>query len=116
MILNSVSHAVFVAAAFRCAYCRVQTYIDLPRSHPLRATIDHIKPRSKGGTEDRENLCCCCFRCNQDKADLTEDEFAAYRRSTAVPGRAIVRSSGLYAKSGRSKIVPFVQNHALMST
>lgn len=32
-------------------------------------TIDHIKPRSKGGTDDLENLCLAHFKCNNLKGD-----------------------------------------------
>lgn len=41
-----------------CAYCR-------------RAgdTIDHVVPRSRGGTHSWENCVACCARCNARKAD-----------------------------------------------
>ena len=41
--------------------------------HPpveLSATIDHIKPLSKGGKlKSLENIRLCCFKCNCDKGD-----------------------------------------------
>lgn len=39
------------------------------------ATIDHVNPKSKFGTDDRENLHCCCKRCNDDKGNLTYNEY-----------------------------------------
>ncbi len=43
---------------FRCAYC------------PGRAeTIDHVVPRSRGGTHTWENCVACCASCNHRKAD-----------------------------------------------
>lgn len=39
------------------------------------ATIDHVNPKSKFGKDDRENLHCCCKRCNDDKGDFTYDEY-----------------------------------------
>ncbi|MCP4401044.1 MAG: HNH endonuclease [bacterium] len=32
-------------------------------------TIDHYRPKTKGGTDDFENLLYCCARCNQYKMD-----------------------------------------------
>lgn len=43
-----------------CAYC----------SRPAN-TIDHVQPRSKGGTNTWENLVACCFGCNNRKGDKT---------------------------------------------
>ena len=41
-----------------CAYCRSNR----------ATTLDHLKPRSKGGSNLRSNLIPCCGRCNHDKA------------------------------------------------
>ena len=41
----------------KCAYCGSE--------HKL--TIDHIQPRSKGGTDFTKNCLCACHKCNQDK-------------------------------------------------
>lgn len=30
-------------------------------------TLDHVRPRSRGGHTDRRNLVCCCVLCNQAK-------------------------------------------------
>lgn len=46
--------------AWRCAYC----------AKPAN-TIDHVQPRSKGGTDTWDNLVACCFRCNNTKSDKT---------------------------------------------
>ena len=35
----------------------------------LPLTVDHIFPKSKGGTNDLENLQPMCYTCNQIKAD-----------------------------------------------
>jgi len=45
-----------------CAYCKIQT----PFGH-----VDHIKPISRGGTDDRRNLQYLCPKCNQSKANKT---------------------------------------------
>lgn len=40
---------------------------------PKDATLDHILPRSKGGSHDPENLRTACFLCNARRSDNTED-------------------------------------------
>lgn len=40
-----------------CAYCRSER----------ATTLDHIKPRSKGGSNLRSNLIPCCSECNHSK-------------------------------------------------
>jgi 5-methylcytosine-specific restriction endonuclease McrA len=38
-------------------------------------TIDHLLPRAKGGHTTPVNCVCACMLCNQNKADLTLDDF-----------------------------------------
>ena len=40
-----------------CSYCRCQR----------ATTLDHIKPKSKGGSSLRSNLLPCCLECNHSK-------------------------------------------------
>lgn len=42
----------------RCAYCGAHA-----------TTVDHVRPRSRGGENSWENLVACCLRCNALKAD-----------------------------------------------
>lgn len=44
------------------------------------ASIDHIIPKSKGGTSERGNLRWVLLRINQAKWDMTHDEFVAVCR------------------------------------
>ena len=41
--------------------------------------IDHIMPVSRGGGNNRENLCLSCPTCNYSKRDKTAEEFIEYR-------------------------------------
>lgn len=51
-----------------CPYCDKKIpYRDL--------SIDHVQPRSKGGSSKKENLVYCDRRCNQAKSNLTGEEF-----------------------------------------
>lgn len=47
-----------------CYLCRNE----LKREH---ITIDHIQPRSRGGTNDKSNLAVCCGECNKKKKNKT---------------------------------------------
>jgi 5-methylcytosine-specific restriction endonuclease McrA len=61
--------AIFKAQGGRCAYCREK--IGKGKRH-----VDHIKPLSKGGTNDRRNLQITCASCNCSKSDKDPIEFA----------------------------------------
>lgn len=44
------------------------------------ATVDHVVPIKKNGTDDPENLVTACRRCNTLKRDMTLEEFREYNR------------------------------------
>ena len=50
-----------------CQYCRSK----LPSGS---LTMDHVIPKSRGGSSTWENLVASCFRCNNLKADRTPQE------------------------------------------
>lgn len=51
----------------RCAYCGGRLYSDF--------TVDHIIPKSKGGSSEIFNLVPACPECNRRKADRDLLEF-----------------------------------------
>lgn len=51
----------------RCQYCG-------KRFSTSDLSIDHVVPRSRGGTTAWENLCCCCLKCNVKKGGRTPKE------------------------------------------
>lgn len=55
---------VRLRAGFSCEYCGV---METDCAGPL--TVDHHQPRSRGGSDDLENLVYCCHRCNTLKSD-----------------------------------------------
>ncbi len=59
-----------------CEYCR-----SCAECTGHEFTLDHIIPESRGGTDQFENLCWCCFWCNNFKQSRTE---AIDRRSGQV--------------------------------
>lgn len=46
-----------VLSVGRCEYCKTKENL----------TVDHIKPVSKGGSDNIENLQCLCWLCNRKK-------------------------------------------------
>jgi len=55
-------NVVSVTVRVFCVYCTEELRCET-------ATVDHIKPLSKGGTSHRSNLILCCRVCNLWKAD-----------------------------------------------
>lgn len=54
-----------------CFYCNDI----IPRK---RRSLDHLIPKSMGGTWDIENIVLCCWECNHAKADMTLAEFVDF--------------------------------------
>lgn len=49
----------------RCQYCGTM-------KGPM--TVDHLVPKTMGGTDSWDNLVCCCPRCNNKKGDRTPEQ------------------------------------------
>lgn len=57
---------VFERDEYRCQYCGIS--VDSPH-------CDHVFPRSRGGSDEIENLITACPRCNISKKDRTPEEW-----------------------------------------
>ncbi|MGA2208057.1 MAG: HNH endonuclease [Acidimicrobiales bacterium] len=67
--------SVFVRDGHRCQYCGAQA-----------ENIDHVVPRSRGGTHSWENVVACCRRCNTRKEDrLVEEAGFSLTRQPRAP-------------------------------
>ena len=44
-------------------------------------TVDHVIPTSRGGLTESENLAICCKKHNEEKADMTKEEYNLYIRA-----------------------------------
>lgn len=64
--------AVFARDEWACQYCGVGS--DL--------TVDHVIPRSKGGSSEWENVVACCAACNRRKADRLPHQARMFPKST----------------------------------
>lgn len=58
---------IFKRDRYTCQYCGKQP-------GPEELTIDHVMPRSRGGTSTWTNCLLACVACNKRKADKTPDE------------------------------------------
>ncbi len=66
---------------YKCQYCFEKT--------PIRdLTIDHVKPRSKGGTDDHENRVLACRTCNQQKSDM----YPWFKENQSMPKAPVIPS------------------------
>ena len=46
------------------------------------ATLDHIIPLSRGGTNDKSNIVWCCKECNWDKGSKLISEWMEEKKCT----------------------------------
>jgi 5-methylcytosine-specific restriction endonuclease McrA len=60
---------------YTCQYCGLQP-------GPEELTVDHVLPRSRGGTSTRENCVLACVACNKRKADPTPIQAGLHLRKT----------------------------------
>lgn len=56
-----------------CYYCEKELAY-------ANTSIDHKTPISRGGLTIEDNLVIACISCNQDKADMTEQEYYIYKQ------------------------------------
>ena len=74
---RSYKHTLFGIQEGKCNGCEVL--------FPFRnMTIDHIIPRSRGGTDDPDNLQLLCGACNSTKSNRTQDELIETLRANGV--------------------------------
>jgi len=64
------SYAIARETNFRCWYCGSELINEI--------CIDHIIPKSRGGSNDRSNLRACCRPCNTKKGVRSVEEFRVY--------------------------------------
>ena len=68
---------------YKCVYCGSNEWLE----------IDHIIPKSKGGTNRVSNLVCACHRCNQSKDNKTVQEFLKNKPDVLTKVLAQVKKS-----------------------
>jgi 5-methylcytosine-specific restriction endonuclease McrA len=90
---NMVSRKnILLRDRYTCQYCR-------QKLAPVRLTLDHVHPRSRGGQATWENLVASCHSCNRRKDDRTPEEagmplFHQPRMMSLHAARNLMRSMG----------------------
>lgn len=73
--------AIYIRDEWRCVYCDREAHGAAFRSHKTAIypglNLDHVIPRSRGGTNDAGNVVTACEDCNRRKSDRTLDEWIA---------------------------------------
>ena len=67
MVGNNSRDKLLFRAGYKCEYCH-RSLIDTSWQ------IEHIKPKSKGGTDQLSNLAVACPRCNLNKREATKGQ------------------------------------------
>lgn len=55
--------AIYIRDGLACAYCGATI------EDGAQFSLDHLRPRSKGGKNEPNNLVTCCTRCNSRRQD-----------------------------------------------
>ncbi len=78
-ISKSVQERVRATGERRCAYCQVP---EVMTYHRLE--MEHVIPRSQGGTDEEDNLCLSCRFCNEAKGTQTRARDPQTGRTVAL--------------------------------
>lgn len=69
-----------------CHLCGLPIDLSVPRMEPGGLSVDHVLPRSRGGTDDLSNLRPAHRRCNVRRQNKTISEFRPSRRNRLASG------------------------------
>lgn len=103
---------VYSKTNFKCAYCGKDLDFEPHKLscgvHTYNFAIDHLIPKSKGGTNETQNLLPCCKSCNSKKGtkSLEEFRFIETLRENDIPLFTTEQIEFLKQKIDISKIFP----------
>ena len=95
--------AIYLRAGLACAYCGASVEDD------ARLSLDHLRPYSKGGTNETSNLVTACGRCNSSRGTRTVRGFCRFdevlqkqeRRLASFDGEVLLDFLALFAPERR---------------
>lgn len=62
--------AIYLRDGLACCYCGACV------EDEAKLTLDHLKPYSKGGSNEATNLVTCCSRCNSSRGNRSYTKFS----------------------------------------
>ena len=63
--------AIYLRDGLACVWCGDSV------ENGAQLSLDHVKPHSKGGSNEAGNLVTCCSRCNSSRGNRSVPKFAA---------------------------------------
>jgi 5-methylcytosine-specific restriction endonuclease McrA len=82
--------AIYASDGHRCIYCgRLLDDDHIESSH--ERTLDHLIPRSMGGSHGAHNLVTCCGHCNSARQELSLRDWLRVLKSLGQNSKAISR-------------------------
>lgn len=90
--------AIYLRDRFVCQLCGR----DLHDADACDVTLDHSRPRSRGGSHEATNLFTCCKSCNCSRQDLSVVAFLR-RRYAEILVPAVTEDDRMIERAARSK-------------
>lgn len=95
--LSAIRTQVRSRANFACEFCGVTE-----ASAGGQLTIDHFRPKSKGGSDTLDNLLYCCVRCNQYK----QDYWPAHSKEPRIWNPLVESASLHFIEGAEGELIP----------
>lgn len=83
--VGKLARALFHKQKNLCHYCKIN--MTLRRGTSTMVTVDHIHPKSQGGTTHGHNTVGACFACNNAKGDMPYEDFKRVVERRGRPDR-----------------------------
>ena len=79
----------------RCYYCSEPMMLSKAALQQKRfATLDHVRPKSKGGIRSADNSVAACAECNFLKGSMARDEFVTLRENNRMAEPCLIDQGG----------------------
>lgn len=69
---NGIATKCLKAQGGKCCYCGKAIYRRFVggTANPGTATLEHLRPKSEGGTDAPDNIAIACFTCNTNRQNV----------------------------------------------